>query len=132
MAIEELSIAVVGVRYDNLDGSSRSSEIARCEEGEEIELRSEPENPADHNAIAVFSARGIQIGYVPADRARLIHRLISEGTKLRAIFQDYARWGAVIRVRFDGQTPTIPYPHEADRSDADTDFWPDEFPPEGS
>lgn len=69
MAIDELSLAVVGIPYPNADGSSRIDELALCRRGECVELRLEPQNEHDSRAIAVFSARGAQIGYVTAQRA---------------------------------------------------------------
>ena len=76
-----------------------------CIPGEVIELRPEPKNPADPRAIAVYSARGIQIGYVPAEQAQWIGGRLGE---VRAVFQRAEPYGAVIRISFDGTDPVLP------------------------
>lgn len=110
MAIEELSLAVVGIGYENADGSSRIDELAKCRRGEPVELRLEPENEYDSRAIAVFSIRGVQIGYVTALRAGWIFGRIVDGELAIAVFQDQEETSAVIRVRFGGDDPSLPRP----------------------
>ncbi|GLV21967.1 hypothetical protein TomMM35A_18200 [Sphingobium sp. TomMM35A] len=133
--MKHLSLAVVGVGFDNKTGPARRFEIEMCEPGEPVELRPEPKNPADRNAIAVYSARGIQIGYVRAERAPLIGTAMRRGV-VEAIFQDSEQWGATIRVHLDGTTPTLPakgssYEEEEHSALADDqDWWPDEEWPE--
>lgn len=102
------SLAVVGARFPNVDGSDRCEEIARCVPGEPIELRPEPGNAHDERAIAVFSARGAQIGYLPAERAPRIGALIRQGREVIAIFQGAGEHGAWIRLAFDGEEPVLP------------------------
>ena len=62
----ELSLAVVGISHPNANGSNRRFEAMLCVPGESVELRPEPKNKHDSNAVAVFSARGVQIGYLTA------------------------------------------------------------------
>ena len=59
---------LAGVTHDNSDGSSRDTIIRRCKIGEPLELRLEPENPVDLNAVAVYRLIGRkgQVGYLPA------------------------------------------------------------------
>ena len=83
-----------------------------CVPGEPVELRREPKNPADSRAIGVYSTRGIQIGYVPAEQAQWIGGQLGE---IRAIFQRADTFGAVIRVTFDGSEPVLPVVKERDR-----------------
>ncbi|WP_419825667.1 hypothetical protein [Sphingomonas sp.] len=56
MPLDELTMAVVGaLRQSPAKGQptgNRQTEILLCEPGEPIELRLEPTNPADKNAIA--------------------------------------------------------------------------------
>lgn len=66
--IPALSLAVVGAQYPNRDGSDRRFEILLCTPGEPVELVPEPRNRHDENAVAVRSARGVQIGYLTAER----------------------------------------------------------------
>jgi hypothetical protein len=108
MAIEELSLAVVGIGYPNADGSSRLEELKLCKREEPVDLRLEPENPHDSRAVAVFSARGVQIGYLPVDRAGWIFRRIEEGEPAFAVFQEHMETAAVIRLRFGGEDPSLP------------------------
>ena len=63
-----MSLAVVGVGFANRDGSNRQFAIAECDPGEPVELRPEPKNKADERAVAVWSARGVQMGYLTAER----------------------------------------------------------------
>jgi hypothetical protein len=99
---------VVGVDFPNQRGPGRRFEIAMCKPGEPVELVPEPRNKADSRAVAVLSARGVQIGYLTAERCGRIGALIREGREMSAIFQRAAEYGAVIRVAFDGEEPTLP------------------------
>ncbi|WP_159710082.1 HIRAN domain-containing protein [Sphingomonas sp. AX6] len=95
-----------------------------CEPGEPVELRAEPNNPADEHAVAVYSCRGIQIGYVTTQRAPRIAKLLRE-TEVTAIFQHHAAYGAVIRAAFGGEQPSLaglPSPVEPE---PEPEFWPD-------
>jgi hypothetical protein len=102
-----------------------------CQPGEAIELRPEPKNPTDPQAIAVYSARGIQIGYIRADRCPLVHTAMRrEGVS--AIFQQADRWGCTIRAHLDGTAPVLPDVADSRVADwpaqggEDADWWPDE------
>jgi len=104
-----------------------------CRAGEPVHLILEPDNKADPSAIMVFSDRDIQIGYITAERAPYIGKLIHHGADLRAIFQAAADWGAWIRVSLDGDEPTLPaVTNEAGSDPSDDDayysdpIWPDD------
>jgi HIRAN domain len=72
---------VVGASHANSDGSSRVRIIRRCEVGDALELRPEPENPFDANAMAICRRdTGEQLGYLEA-------RLASE------VARDFQRYG---------------------------------------
>lgn len=105
MRLPALSLAVVGARF----GANRQEEIVKCRPGELVELRPEPHNPADPYAIAVYSKRGVQLGYLTAERAPRITRIM-ESHEVRAIFQQATSYGAVIRAAFDGEEPILPEP----------------------
>jgi len=140
MSIKELSLAVVGVVYPNRKGGNRQFEIAMCEAGERVELRPEPTNPADSYAVAVYSSRGIQMGYITAERAPWISRMLGEGREIRAIFQNSFPNGAWIRAAFDGVEPVLPplgrrgfirsEGCETESVGGDDGFWPDYIPPD--
>ena len=114
---DELSLAVVGASFDNVKRKgkptgSRQMEILLCEPGDPVTLIYEPKNPADANAIAVFSSRGVQIGYIVAHRTSTIHRAWSVARDVRAIFQELIVGGAAIRVAFD-RDPVLPPPSKS-------------------
>lgn len=80
---------IAGTKHVNLDGSSRVAQIDLCEPLEAIELRAEPENPVDPNAVSVRVLKtGKQLGYLEA-------RLAEEVTRDRAQHGD--RWVAFFR-----------------------------------
>ncbi|WP_037492453.1 HIRAN domain-containing protein [Sphingobium indicum] len=105
MARPAQSIAVMGADYPNKRGPARRFEMALCLPGERVHLRREPNNPADSRAIAVYSERNVQLGYVPAEQAQWIGSLLPT---VRAIFQRADTFGPVIRVTFDGSEPVLP------------------------
>lgn len=129
-AARHMSLAIVGVGYGNRKGPSRRFEIEMCRPGEPVELRPEPKNPADPHAIAVFSARGVQLGYVTAERAPFIGNCMSRAP-VEAIFQSSESWGCIIRVSLDGSEPILPPagtaldPGPDVAGDEDSGFWPD-------
>jgi len=99
--------------------------------GEPVELRPEPRNPFDERAIAVFSCRGVQIGYLPAERCGRIGQLIRQGHELRAVFQAQAKFGAWVRIAFDGAQPILPSASQPEPAvGADQDWFPDEIWPD--
>lgn len=111
--MQELSLAVVGLDFPNRDKSNRRFEVALCRPGDPVELRPEPKNPADPRAVAVFSERGVQLGYLTAERCGLVGKRIRAGEEVRAVFQGADRHKAVVRVRFGGGEPTLPERAEA-------------------
>lgn len=102
-----MTLAVVGVQYPNDDGSDRRAAIEACAIGEPVELRPEPKNKFDELAVAVFSQRGEQLGYLTAERCGRIGGLIRKGHEVRAVFQGKEMFGAWIRVAFDGEEPVV-------------------------
>ncbi|PTQ12933.1 hypothetical protein CLG96_01975 [Sphingomonas oleivorans] len=131
LPIHGLSLAVVGADFPNRRGPTRRFEIAACRPGDPVELVPEPKNPADPRAVMVLSARGVQMGYLTAERCGWIGRMIADGRELRAIFQESTKYGAVIRVAFDGVDPVLPEAQPRPHSyDDDSGFWPDYIPPD--
>ncbi|MET0246251.1 MAG: HIRAN domain-containing protein [Sphingomonas sp.] len=126
----ELSLAVVGITHPNADKarSNRRFELALCVPGEPIELRAEPKNPHDAHAVAVFSVRGTQLGYLTAERAPWIGGKIKAGEDYQAIFQEAGATSAVIRLRFGGGAPALP--PRRDPPGPPDDFEPDPDGPE--
>lgn len=128
MPLPQHSLAVVGIDYPNRRGPSRAMEVRLCAPGEPVALRPEPTNPADPRAVAVYSVRGVQIGYVPAERAPRLAALLQRGTPVAAIFQALAHPVAWIRIAYDGDVPilpSVPPPTRAPSPPPGQDFWPD-------
>jgi len=73
--MNDLTTSIVGIDFPNEDKSksNRRMECMICAPGDVVELRLEPTNPYDDNAVAIFSERGVQLGYVSAERAPLIN-----------------------------------------------------------
>ena len=112
MPQHELSLHVVGLDFANPDKSksNRRFEMALCVPGERIDLVPQPKHPKDRNAVAVFTARGTQLGYLTAERAPWIGRRIADGELFEAIFQAALSYVAIVRVRFGEGMPTLPPP----------------------
>ena len=106
MPLSAVSIAVVGMRHKNADGSDRRAEIDMCMAGENVSLVPEPENEFDPRAIAVYSQRMVQIGYVKAERASRIGSLLGTADVV-AVFQRPSSFGAWVRIAFDGVPPIL-------------------------
>jgi len=126
--MSQLSLAVVGADYENKRGPGRRFEIEICKPGEPVQLIPEPKNPADPRAVAVLSMRGVQIGYLTAERCGWIGGMIADGREIKAVFQHKAAYGAVIRAAFDGEVLTLPSPPKPPTEEPD--FWPDYIPPD--
>jgi hypothetical protein len=121
-----MSLAVVGIDYPNKRGPGRRFELEICRPGEPVDLAPEPKNQFDEHAIAVFSCRGVQLGYLKSERAVFIGTLWRQGHTTTAIFQSLEATVGWLRVAFDGETPTLPPPADAKPGRDDSGFWPDE------
>jgi hypothetical protein len=131
MGLLQRSLAVVGADHPNKRGPGRRFEIQICKPGEPVELRPEPKNPKDPQAVAVYSARDVQIGYLRAEQAPWIGSIIREGREVAAVFQHRTDYGCVIRAAFDGDVPTIEgVPIEPPAPTVEDDFYPDFIPPD--
>ena len=123
----------MGAAFPSADGSNRQFEILLCTPGEAVELLPEPKNKFDEHAVAVYSCRNVQIGYLSAERASRIGALLGEH-EVYAVFQRKADFGAWIRVSFDGSTPKLTDAMllasdslgSAIQDEDDTGFYPDE------
>lgn len=124
MSLPQLTLPIVGADYPNKRGPTRRFELALCEPGESVELRLEPENPADEHAVAVYSMRGVQLGYLPSQRAVRIGQIMRRGSEVSAIFQARASFGGYARIAFDGAAPVLP--EEGEVRDPEPDWYPDE------
>lgn len=133
-----MSLQIKGLGFPNRDGSDRRFEALLCHPGDPVEVQLEPKNKHDPLAIGIFSERGVQLGYVSAERCGRIGQLIRQGREVQAIFQGQTDKGAWIRVAFDGEAPVVPEARsESPHSSAallqspSPDFYPDEEWPDG-
>lgn len=120
MGWNDFSLPVCGERFDNEDGSSRQDELRQCRPGELITLMREPENPHDHMAVAVYSCRGVQVGYLGRERACWIGSKMDRGYLVAAIVHRVrgarlpgATLGLVLRLNMDGEEPELPCEDES-------------------
>lgn len=138
---DELTLTVVGIDFPNPDKSksNRRMELLLTPPGERVHLVLEPKNQHDPNAISVWSIRGVQVGYINAERAPWIGGRIRSGEQYETVFQALHGDAAYVRIRFGGGMPTlppslsaVPRPHPPRRSSpVDSDgFYPDEDGPE--
>lgn len=120
-----ITIPIKGADHPNKRGPARRFGIALCKPGDPVELRPEPNNPVDPQAVAIYEPGGIQLGYVPAEKAQWFRSMMSRGESLVAIFQQVTREGGLVRVGLDGERPDLPPQREASRDRFDEDFPPD-------
>lgn len=125
-----MSLAIVGIDYPNKRGPGRRFELELCAPGEPVELRPEPKNPKDEFAVAVYSCRGVQLGYITAERAPRIGAMLREGRDLRAIYQGRSLTAGWLRLAFDGEEPILPVSPVVRPILGDDGFWPDEIYPD--
>lgn len=129
-----MTLSVVGGMHANKNGTNRLFEIALCVPGEPVQLIPEPNNKHDPSAIAVFSVRNAQIGYISAERCGWIGAKLRLGEEVRAVFQEATKGGALIRVSFSGADPILPAPKPKPERrpppEYDDGFFPDEIPPD--
>jgi hypothetical protein len=127
--VAQITLPIVGSQYPNKKrrGPTRRFALELCDAGDLVELRLEPENEFDENAIAVFSADDMQMGYLPAERAPYVGMMMRRGI-VTAIFQGATARGGFVRIAFDGETPVLPPPPES--QSPPQDWWPDEEYPD--
>lgn len=123
----QITLPIVGVQFPNPKGMTRRFAVDLQRPGDPVELRREPKNPADPNAIAVHTVEGVQMGYVPAERAPFIGMMMGRG-EVKAIFQGADDFGAFIRIGFD-EDPVLPEPGATvSRKSQTTDEAPSQAP----
>ena len=123
----QITLPIVGSQFPNKGkkAPARRFAIELCEPGDEIILVPEPDNPADENAIAVFSADNVQMGYLPAERAPYVGLQMSRG-EVSAIFQGKGPQTAFCRIAFDGEKPELPSTVTIAKT-GDQEWWPDDI-----
>lgn len=124
----QITLPIVGVDFPNKRGPTRRFALDLLRPGDAVELRPEPKNPADPNAIAIYSLEGVQVGYLPAERAPFVGVQMHRG-EVTAIFQGKGERGGFLRIAFDGEQPTLP-PARPPSAKSEPDWYPDEIYPD--
>ncbi len=82
--IRTFKTKVVGVTFDNDDGSSRQNAIGNLQVGQEVHLAWEPNNPYSDNAILVFGkihmAMSSCVGHLKSDLGRDVLEWMNDDT----------------------------------------------------
>ena len=69
--VDMVNISVMGTKFENSAGESRQELLKELKLDDIIELRREPTNAHDENAVGIYF-RGKNVGYAPRALARLI------------------------------------------------------------
>ncbi|MFY3978788.1 HIRAN domain-containing protein [Achromobacter xylosoxidans] len=90
---------VAGTGHKNENGASRARLIQRhCRKDMEVQLRREPSNPYDSNAISVWmpvprflfwGTKHVQIGYIKSRRAKSLAPVMDKGVKVEAFVHSF-------------------------------------------
>jgi hypothetical protein len=84
-----LQTAIAGLRYCVNEGEEEGVALLRTlTPGTELHLFREPDNAADPLAIAVYTAGGRKLGYVPHFKNETVARLMDQGKAFRAYIDE--------------------------------------------
>ena len=76
---------IVGVTFDNPNGTSRQNLIAELSNLPcSLSLKRQEDNPHDNNAVAGFDPNGRQLGFLSREVAIQVANLLDNGTKVQA------------------------------------------------
>jgi len=88
LVIKNVTFKVVGVTFNNENGSSRKAYIGQMDKESKVVLLREPKNKHDKNAIAVYWMKApleaYQIGYIGKQYAEMIAPELDDGKELTA------------------------------------------------
>jgi len=83
MKIENIELKVVGVTFDNENGTSRQEILRSMSKNSPIVLKREPFNRYDSNAVAVLYVDQ-QVGYIGKEYAKIMAPMMDKGTQFTA------------------------------------------------
>lgn len=75
------TVRIYGSQFDNEDGTSRQEVIKKLVQGDVLELRREPENRYDTNAISAWIG-GEQVGYISKHLAEILAPEVDAGVPM--------------------------------------------------
>ena len=93
MPFDHFFSKIAGVSFTNRDASSRQAALARCRAGENLRLVREPKNPHDDEAVAVYSKRGEQLGYITERANDDVSIWLDEETRVEAFITEITGGG---------------------------------------
>lgn len=106
--IGQANFMVAGVRHEGRAATIR----AYVRVGDPAILRRDPANPYSRHSIAVYTASGHQIGFMPDDEARDWASDLDNGTQVRATFTKILTGGRapipIVDAKFYGQSARLP------------------------
>ena len=110
--VDNIDVDIVGESFDNRDGTSRQAELRRCEALETASVTRERDNPVSQDAVAVFSARGVQIGYIGKSRSVTIGEALDDGRVESCIISSVGKGssgllGATLLIRIRRRTASL-------------------------
>lgn len=115
MGWHDFRLPACGEVYENEDGTSRQAELALLTPGDELHLIREPMNEHDPMAVAIFTSRGVRVGYLARVRAIWIGSKMDRGQPVNAIVERVkgaalpgSPLGLVMRLNMDGEEPELP------------------------
>lgn len=88
MKISNINLHVVGVTFNNEDGTSRQQILETVNSGDILKLVREPGNVYDINAIKVDTEDGRQIGYIGKQYAEILAPMMDMGKRFSAVVED--------------------------------------------
>jgi hypothetical protein len=94
--IKHFFTKVVGVTFKNDDGSDRQEFIRQCMVLDALELKHDPDNPFDPNAVAVFR-ESQQLGHLKRELAPEIVYYVRNGWRVSALVASVQRRGSGAR-----------------------------------
>lgn len=92
---QDFIVPVVGVNI-----SDRKKYINNLDNGEEVEIITEPKNPYDHFAIKVINKHGQELGYIKKEWAAIITWKINFGFKYDVFVYDKVVKGSSFKLKF--------------------------------
>ena len=81
--LKNVKLKVVGVTFDNPDGTNRQKILSMLDTNSLVMLEREPDNKFDKNAVKVMTMFG-QVGYIGKDYASILAEMMDAGRTFSA------------------------------------------------
>lgn len=102
--LKNVKLKVVGVTFNNPDGTSRQEILSKLNTNSLVMLEREPDNKFDKNAVKVVTMFG-QVGYIGKDYASILAEMMDAGHSFMATVADVDiyKGNYYMQVRIDEQ-----------------------------